>query len=539
MNHQRQPQLTNINYTTILPIASPSMLTIGAYSARNINIPLNPDNLFIEAAKRSRSKPIKSSNDKPEFDFSEPCPNFTNSTAANAFAKRLWDFAAKQEAELHQALEKLGKNSSNSSISSSQESLSNKAKQNKNTLNGKQHNGRKQGAQKGHIGHGRKLLLSEQCDIIVSCFVPSHCNCGCQLPQGELKRRKQVFDINENQLTVTEYQLYQSICSCGKIHKGQLPADVPAGILSANSIAIVSSLTGKFKLSKRNACELLYDFFGLKISVGTVSNAEHIVANALKPAHQEAQAHIQTAPIRNSDETSFYYRHHQTWVWCAATPTVSYYQIEHSRSQQSAKTVLGEHHQGITIVDRCPSYSYIPNRHKQYCWSHLGRDITAVAERFNPEESRIGEKLQQTQYRIFNDYDAFIENSQDTGIKQQLFSSIREFHRILRQGKQLDKCKTQRFCRNLLKHFKCLWRFIHYPDVEPTNNHGEREIRPSVVYRKQSFGVQSLRGERYVERVLTVSRTCKKQHRSFIDFVRDSVKALWGQGEYPLLLQQS
>lgn len=31
----------------------------------------------------------------------------------------------------------------------------------KNALNGKQTNGRQQGAQKGHVGHGRKLLPSQ------------------------------------------------------------------------------------------------------------------------------------------------------------------------------------------------------------------------------------------------------------------------------------------------------------------------------------------------------------------------------------------
>ena len=473
------------------------------------------------------------------FNFTEAAPTFTNAIESNAFIKTLWDYTRLQEAELHLAQEKLNKNSTNSSIPSSQESLADKANRAKKELNGKQTRGRQQGAQKGHVGHGRKLLPTNKCDIIIACNVPSHCTCGCATESSEVTRRKQVFDISEHHLTVTEYQLYQSKCQCGKVYKGKLPDDVPMGILSANSIAIISSITGKFKLSKRNACELLYDFFGLKISVGTVSNAEHIVANALKPAHQEAQGHIQTAPVRNSDETGFYYHHHLTWMWCAATPTVSFYQIEHSRSQESAKVVLGEGHEGITIVDRCPSYGYIPDRNKQYCWSHLGRDITAIVEKFDPIQSRIGDLLQQTQYAIFNDYNALIEAPHHGDIKASLFANITIFHRTLRKGRTLEKCQTRSFCQNLLKHFTCLWRFIHYPDVEPTNNHGEREIRPAVIYRKQSFGVQSLRGERYTERVLTVSRTCKKQQQSFITFVSDSVKALWVQGAFPLLIQPS
>jgi hypothetical protein len=39
------------------------------------------------------------------------------------------------------------------------------------------------------------------------------------------------------------------------------------------------------------------------------------VANALKTAHQEVQENIKSAPVRNSDETGFYYRHHLTWMF--------------------------------------------------------------------------------------------------------------------------------------------------------------------------------------------------------------------------------
>ena len=61
--------------------------------------------------------------------------------------------------------------------------------------------------------------------------------------------------------------------------------------------------------------------------------------------------------------------------------------------------------------------------------------------------------------------------------------------------------------------------------VEPTNNEAERCIRGAVLWRKGSFGVWSERGARYVERMLTVAGTCRKQGRQVYGYLREAVSA--------------
>ena len=58
-----------------------------------------------------------------------------------------------------------------------------------------------------------------------------------------------------------------------------------------------------------------------------------------------------------------------------------------------------------------------------------------------------------------------------------------------------------------------LWTFVYDESVEPTNNLAERTVRQAVLWRKGSFGTQSERGARYVERILTVCATCRLQGR--------------------------
>jgi len=50
-----------------------------------------------------------------------------------------------------------------------------------------------------------------------------------------------------------------------------------------------------------------------------------------------------------------------------------------------------------------------------------------------------------------------------------------------------------------------LWTFLKVEGIEPTNNTAERTLRPVVIYRKLSFGMQSSTGSRYLEPTLTVS----------------------------------
>ena len=47
-------------------------------------------------------------------------------------------------------------------------------------------------------------------------------------------------------------------------------------------------------------------------------------------------------------------------------------------------------------------------------------------------------------------------------------------------------------------------------------------VRQGVIWRKISFGTQSDRGARYVERILTVCATCRLQNRSIIEYLRQA-----------------
>ena len=67
----------------------------------------------------------------------------------------------------------------------------------------------------------------------------------------------------------------------------------------------------------------------------------------------------------------------------------------------------------------------------------------------------------------------------------------------------LDQAK--RVSKNILKCESMMWKFLENPlEIPPTNNLAERQIRKYVVYRKTSYFTWAERGERYIERMLSL-----------------------------------
>src|SRR5215213_7697753 len=91
--------------------------------------------------------------------------------------------------------------------------------------------------------------------------------------------------------------------------------------------------------------------------------------------------------------------------------------------------------------------------------------------------------------------------------------------RLLRHGQESPDPKAAGLCRELAKWWLALWTFARVAGVEPTNNGSERTLRPTVLWRKGSFGSDSAAGSRFAERLLTVAATCRQQARPLLDIL--------------------
>ena len=67
--------------------------------------------------------------------------------------------------------------------------------------------------------------------------------------------------------------------------------------------------------------------------------------------------------------------------------------------------------------------------------------------------------------------------------------------------------------------------FVDENGVEPTNNRAERALRFAVLWRKRSYGTQSDKGNRWVERILSLKQTCRMRKMPSFPILTNAIDA--------------
>lgn len=475
-----------------------------------------------------------------ELDFTQPAPRAKTLEEAQEIIDLLWSMlgelskrVASQSKRIADLEERLRTNSKNSSKPPSSDRNGGKKK----GKGKKGKNKRKAGGQPGHEGKGRELLPPEETDHIEICYPEERCECGGHVERGGLYHRHQVYELPEVKPVVTEYRLFGGSCGCcGKSHVARLPAGVSNCLLGPRAVALVGTLTGAYRMSKRLVQELLDDVCGLKLSLGAISQTEEMVSGALKGVTEEAKAYVREAAVAHCDETGHKEKGEKQWVWVAIAGLVCVFLARASRGAEVAKELLGETFAGFVISDRWSAYNWINVAQRQLCWAHLIRDFTKISER-SGKAGQLGDHLLDLTEKMFRHWHSVKDGTLPRALFVKRMRSIRAgVERTLVEGTLCGESKTQNTCKKLLAVKKALWTFIDHEGIEPTNNLGEQMIRHYVIWRKICFGTQSERGSLYIERVMTVVGSCRLQGRNILDFMTQAVGASMGKGSFPSLL---
>ena len=456
-----------------------------------------------------------------------------------------------QDERIRELEERLNQNSKNSSKPPSSDGFGQSLKNQKTDKKRKS-----QRPSKSSPRQARKLKPSEACDRVQE-VVPSVCeDCGAPLKgQDHRPHRHQEVELPPIEAMVIEYRLHQLSCdACGHLTRADLPSGVSPSGYGEHLSAIVALLSGPYRQSYRQVCALMSDLFGVNLSRGSVGRLRDEMSAALSAPVAAAQDYVQAQPVIHSDETSFPQGNRdgrnpkrvKGWLWVLVTPLVSFFEVVLSRSQETAKGLIGESYGGIVTSDRYSAYGWIELAQWQVCWAHLKRDLTAMAERIGASHE-IGEALLRRQRRLFRWWyqvrDGTLSREQFihrvTHLRQGFKATLEEADALpIAPDEKSPLAKTVRTCRRLLKVEPALWTFAFTPGVEPTNNAAERALRAAVIWRKTSFGTQAQSGSLFVARLMTVTSSLKAQGRNILDFLAQACWAARTGKEPPSLIPQ-
>ena len=290
---------------------------------------------------------------------------------------------------------------------------------------------------------------------------------------------------------------------------------------------------GKYRLSKRMVQEALSDVLGVDLSLGTVCNLGQEMSDALAAPVEEARQYVRRQWLAYLDETGWKQgqengRKKRAWLWVAATAMVTVFQVASSRGAKIAKQMLGENFAGFFVTDRWGGYNWVDAERRQLCWSHLIRDFQGFADR-GGRGGEIGEKLLDHVDKMFEGWHRVRDGTLDrTTFQVKMKPMQAKIIEMLHEAENLDESdesKTRGMAKKILGLEKALFTFVKIEGIEPTNNFGERQIRPGAMWRRTSFGTQSEAGSRFVERMLTTVATLRQQKRCVLEFLTDAYAA--------------
>ncbi len=387
---------------------------------------------------------------------------------------------------------------------------------------------KKQGAQPGHAGTTRELVDEDQVDDVQD-HRPSECHV-CGHDEFEVldrpAHRHQVWEIPAVLVRVTEHRLHRARCrGCGEV----VPAPLPDGVTKSNFgprlTALAGSLSGVYRMSRREVPRLLSEVFGVSMSPGTVSAIEGRLSDALSLPHVQALGALRRSAVAHVDETPWSERGVLRWLWTGVTDRVVVHRIDRRRNAAAMRRLLGKRYRGVLVTDRMGAYDKHPLAKRQLCWAHIERDFRALAE--GPRGGQVfGRKATLIAQAVMRAQRHFGEHGDRARLQREVHSLRKRLRRLLERGATLKHRPVRGVAKHLLKRYDALWTFVHVPGVVPTNNAAERAVRKPVLWRKGCHGSQSERGLRFAERILTATATLRRRGESVFDYLAEVADAM-------------
>lgn len=449
----------------------------------------------------------------------------------NTFLMETITILEKENIALREKIDRLSKDSGNSSLPPSSDIVKPKPKTSRKKVK------RKRGGQPGHKKHTRKPFTPEQIDHTIEYELNSKDSAGLE-PLDDWHVIQQIT-LPEKLYYVTEHKARKYLDpQTGEIVIAALPEDVSKGGLFGGDItALVAYLKGDCHMSFTTIQSFLKEILGVKVSRGYLSKIIKNVSKALAPSYQELMEKLPNEANIGIDETGHKDNGKKHWTWAFQTTEYTLFHIDKSRGSQVLFDILGKDFTGIINSDFYGAYRKfcrLTEAVAQFCMAHLIREIRFLAEMTDKKLSKWGKGLLNTIKKMFNT----LHNAEEYTTKGYISVMKRIKDRFLDKVRRPPDHKlAKKLCRRFKgKAAEDYFRFLVEPDIEPTNNGTEREIRHTVIDRRITQGTRGSSGMRRCERIWTTIATCKKQNQNVFEFIHNSILAHWNNETQPKLL---
>lgn len=382
-------------------------------------------------------------------------------------------------------------------------------------------NGRKSGLAHGQH-HRRPVPVSVEERYVAP--LPERCPCGGRAIKDQIKPQYQEEIVRQKIVRQFEVEIGHCAC-CGKRLQGRHPLQTSDALdaaqvqLGPEALTLAVHLNKQLGISYGNAAAVLRMGYGLQVSRGGLCRAVARLGKKTEPTYQALVAAVRQEPVVWMDETGWKVEAVLRWMWVAVSRQITVYAILPGRGFAQASALIGADFAGGLVHDGWSVYYQFQKALHQSCHAHLVRRcrdlveiVPAIAAAFPRAVLGLLEKAWAVRDRC---------QAGEISLHGQYTAAGRieaGLDRLLEKNYRTEA--NRRLAKHLGHEFPYLFTFLHCPDMEATNNRGERAVRPAVEARHLCGGSRTWNGARTQQNLTSVIRTCHQQSKdSFVMLV--------------------
>lgn len=427
---------------------------------------------------------------------------------------------AELEALVAELLRRLGLDSTNSSKPPSSDGLKKKPRAPR-SLRGK--SGKTSGGQEGHAGDTLRQVAQPDFVVPHEACVCRHCRLPLDPKAPIAIEKRQVFDLPERLLLVTEHQASTYRCAnCRGVTKAAFPEGVvsPAQYGERFKAAAVYMNVQQLIPEDRTA-QTMSDVFGApRVCSASVVAWVGEKAEELTPVYERIGERVAGEKVRHLDETGYRIGGKLQWLHTTSSLCFTFYRAGEKRGD-IPRNLKG----GVVVHDHFKPYNGLVEVIHAFCNAHILRELEGLIEfEKEPWAELMRAMLREANEAVRAARDAgkrALPTEQVEAFVERYWAAVRmglAYHRELPALETKSKTRGRRKQRpghNLLdrlKKFKTeTLRFLTDFDVPFTNNLAERDLRMMKVKMKISGGFRTLEGARIFALLRSVVSTARKQ----------------------------
>ncbi|MBZ5728018.1 MAG: transposase [Acidobacteriia bacterium] len=270
---------------------------------------------------------------------------------------------------------------------------------------------------------------------------------------------------------------------------------------------------------------ILREFTGIEVTQSALTQdalkkSEGVVGNA----YQERRTGVATAPAVYTDDTGWRIHGQTAHLMTFDTDQSTVFQIRPRHRNEEVRELIPADDAGVMVTDRGKSYDAeeLLGVKQQKCLDHLKEKMNEVLEHKAGRARSFGLKLKgilREARQLWRD-----QRAGKAGKFQAEVERMEEELTMHLRPRFLKDEDNQRLLDGIgLQHDRGrVLLFLHDPTIEPTNNRGERTLRPAVMVRKLSHGSKNEWGaEAFAGFTRVIQTVAKKRNCSIIDALQN------------------